>query len=618
MSSDLLRALGNHLWQTTLFGGCAGIVALLLRGAPARIRSWVWLAASFKFLVPFSLLLSVGSLLGTVRSVSTAVQPRAYYSVDAVSQPFTFASKAIAGPVATTLHAPSARTAKLLLMGTISLWLLGSLAVLCAWRLQSRRVGQVFKRAQRASEGRELATLRRVEAAMRIERLLPLFLSDATLEPGIVGILRPELVWPRGISGKLSEAQMEAIVAHELAHVQRRDNLTAALHMVVEALFWFHPLVWWIHQRMIVEREHACDEAVVLLGSEPEVYAEGILQACRFSIESPVACVAGISGSELKQRVRRIVSESPPGEMGRVRSLLLGCLGVAAVVVPVLFGFVDAPRVSAGLQDSTGPTHYSFEVATVKPGDPGSQQRMLWLGPGKITIKNMPLKELIMFAYNAKSTSQILGLPEWANSTTYTIDAKEDEATAKAVDNLPREERNQQVRLMLEGLLEDRFHLKVSHAEKELPVYALVVAKGGPKVKASTEVPPANDPFPPDPGRPKGMGRGLMQFGPGSLQANDASMESFASGILSRLPEVGDRVVVDKTGLTGKYDFTLKWTPESAPRPGTMEADNGTPQENNTPGLFTALEEQLGLKLESQKGSVETLVVDSIERPTPN
>jgi bla regulator protein BlaR1 len=619
MSSDLLRALGNHLWQTTLFGGCAGMVALLLRGAPARIRSWVWLAASFKFLVPFSLLLSVGSLLGTVRSVSTAVQPRAYYSVDAVSQPFTFASKAIAGPVATTLHAPSARTTKLLLMGTISLWLLGSLAVLCAWRLQSRRVGQVFKRAQRASEGRELATLRRVEAAMRIERLLPLFLSDATLEPGIVGILRPGLVWPRGISGKLSEAQMEAIVAHELAHVQRRDNLTAALHMVVEALFWFHPLVWWIHQRMIVEREHACDEAVVLLGSEPEVYAEGILQACRFSIESPVACVAGISGSELKQRVRRIVSEAPVRGISRMGRFLLAGFASATVLIPIVFGFVDVPRVSASLTDpSSEQPKYSFEVATVKPGESASQQRMLMIGPGKVTIQNMPLRELVMFAYDAKSTSQISGMPEWADSATYTIEAKEDEATAKVLDAMPRDERNQQTRLMLQALLVDRFHLKVSHAEKELPVYALVVAKGGPKVKASTEVPPANDPFPPDPGRPKGMGRGLMQFGPGSLQANDASMESFASGILSRLPEVGDRVVVDKTGLTGKYDFTLKWTPESAPRPGTMEADNGTPQENNTPGLFTALEEQLGLKLESQKGSVETLVVDSIERPTPN
>ncbi|HUB28075.1 MAG TPA: M56 family metallopeptidase [Terracidiphilus sp.] len=612
MTSDLLRALGNHLWQTTLFSVCAAAVALLMRGAPARARAWVWLAATLKFLVPFSLLLAAGSWIAPARSGNAALEPVPYYTVDVASQPFTF-PPAISRPVATSLRG-SAETHRLL-QGVFIVWLLGALVVAGAWAAQWLRIAGVLRRAERATEGIELAVLRRVEAAMGMRRPVELFLSQATLEPGMVGIRRPKLVWPRGISGKLSAEQMEAIVAHELTHVRRRDNLTAALHMTVKALFWFHPLVWWLQERMIVERELACDEAVVLGGSEPEVYAEGILRACRFTIESPLPCVAGISGAELKQRVRRIMTESPR-ELGRAPRALLGGLGAAAILIPVIFGFVDAPRVSAQLQDSATP-RYSFEVATVKPGDPGSQQRMLWLGPGKLTVKNMPLKELIMFAYNAKSASQISGLPEWANSTTYTIDAKEDEATAKVVDNLPRDERNQQTRLMLQALLVDRFHLKVSHVEKELPVYALVVAKGGPKLKASAPDPPeqANAPAPSPGDLPKMRNR--MMMGPGNVDAAGISMEDFASGVLSRLPETGDRVVVDKTGLTGKYDFDLKWTPESAPRPGTAEADNGT-ADVNTPGLFTALEEQLGLKLESQKGSVATLVVDSVDRPTPN
>jgi bla regulator protein blaR1 len=617
MMTDLLRALGNHLWQSTLFSVCAFVVAVLLRGAPARTRAWVWLAASLKFLVPFSLLLAAGSWIAPARSGSVALEPMPYYSVDVASQPFTFPPNAFAGPVATSLHARSERTTLRLLDGIFVVWPLGTLAVSIVWAAQWLRVARLLRSAQEAAGGVELAILRRIEAAMGVRRPVPLFLSDSTLEPGIVGVLRPRFVWPRGISEKLSAAQMEAIVAHELTHVRRNDNLTAALHMIVEGLFWFHPLVWWIHRRMVVERERACDEAVVLQGNEPEVYAEGILSACRFSIESPLPCVAGISGSELKQRVRRIVADMPPRELGGARRLLLGGLGTAVILVPVIFGFVDAPRVSAGLQDPTGPTHYSFEVATVKPGESGSQQRMLWLEAGKLTAKNMPLKDLIMFAYDAKSTSQISGLPEWANSATYTIDAKEDEATAKALDKLPRDPRNQQIRLMLQGLLEDRFHLKVSHAEKELPVYALVVAKGGPKLKASAPDPPqeANAPAPSPGDLPKMRNRIMM--GPGSVDAADIPMDDFASGILSRLPETGDRVVVNKTGLAGKYDFTLKWTPESAPRPGTPEADNGMP-DTNTPGLFTALEEQLGLKLESQKGSVETLVIDSVDRPTPN
>jgi uncharacterized protein (TIGR03435 family) len=313
----------------------------------------------------------------------------------------------------------------------------------------------------------------------------------------------------------------------------------------------------------------------------------------------------------------------------------------------VVFGFVDAPRVMAGLQDrDAAKARYSFEVATVKPGDEGSRQRMLMIGPSSVTAKNMPLKEMIMFAYDAKSTSQISGLPDWVNSTTYSIEAKEDEATAKALTAMGRDERNAQIRLMLQALFEERFHLKVSHATKELPVYALVVAKGGPKLKASTEPAPlftggpggpapvpepkgagpgsgaAPGPPPPLPapggGPGKPMMRGNLLFGPGSFQGRDASLDDFASGILSRLPETADRVVVNKTGLTGKYDFDLKWTPENAPSPGTPGADNGTPQDTNAPGLFTALEEQLGLKLESQKGAVETLVVEAIDRPTPN
>ena len=144
---------------------------------------------------------------------------------------------------------------------------------------------------------------------------------DSSLEPGIFGILDPTLVWPQGISQRLNEAQIEAIIAHELAHVRRRDNLTAAFHMLVEAIFWFHPIVWWLQSRLIDERERACDEAVVILGSEPGVYAESILRTCEFCIESPLTCVSGITGSELKQRLRRIVSDNPVRALTRTRNL---------------------------------------------------------------------------------------------------------------------------------------------------------------------------------------------------------------------------------------------------------------------------------------------------------
>ena len=98
----------------------------------------------------------------------------------------------------------------------------------------------------------------------------------------MVGIFKPVLLLPEGIAERLTPAQLEAILAHELRHVQRRDNLTAAIHMLVETIFWFHPLVWWIRARLMEERERACDEGVLRLGSEPQVYAESILKVCEF------------------------------------------------------------------------------------------------------------------------------------------------------------------------------------------------------------------------------------------------------------------------------------------------------------------------------------------------
>ncbi|HEY6490900.1 MAG: M56 family metallopeptidase [Terracidiphilus sp.] len=622
MAIDAWRALGDHLWQTTLFGIVAAALGLLLRKAPARVRSGIWLAASLKFLVPFSLLIAMGSLLAPTHRANASLEPASLYSVDTFSQPFTYAPGTIAVRMPGALETSSRNVMRWVLIGGTILWLAGMLAVLGAWARAWRRVGAALKSAQLAVGGGELVALRRLEAAIGMERPIPLLLSESALEPGIVGVLKPKLVWPRRISETLSEEQIRAILAHEVAHVQRRDNLAAVLHMVVEAVFWWHPLVWWLGKRMIDERERACDEAVVLLGNAPETYAEAILRACRFSIESPLACVAGISGAELKQRIQRIVAGEPVRVLGRGRRAALGGLGAAAILIPVVFGFVDAPRVSAGLEDQPAAAgRFSFEVATVKPGDQNATQRSLLMLPGKLTVQNMPFKMVIMFAFDAKSDSQISGLPDWVNSATYSIEAKEDAATAAALDKLPRDERTKQVQLMLQALLADRFHLKVSHVAKELPVYALVVVKGGPKLKetpvSAANPAPAPDPLP-APGTPPKLGKGMVFMRPGQVEASEMGMDMLASGILSRMPEVGDRVVVDKTGLTGKYDFTLKWTPENAPAPRTPEADNGTPKDDAPPGLFTALEEQLGLKLEAQKGSVETLVVDSIDRPTPN
>ena len=171
--------------------------------------------------------------------------------------------------------------------------------------------------------------------------------SQTSLEPGIFGILRPLLLWPAGISEHLRDAHLEAILTHEVQHVRRRDNLAAAMHMVVQAVFWFHPLVWWLGARLVEERERACDEEVLRLGNPPEIYAESILKTCEFCVASPLACVSGVTGAELKQRMVRIMTQPSVDKLGFLKKLLLVAIGTGAVTVPIVAGLIKAPVATA-------------------------------------------------------------------------------------------------------------------------------------------------------------------------------------------------------------------------------------------------------------------------------
>ncbi len=250
-----------------------------------------------------------------------------------------------------------------------------------------------------------------------------------------------------------------------------------------------------------------------------------------------------------------------------------------------------------------------FEVISIKPSKPGDDMIRLWMSPDKFTTQGQTIKEVIKFAYDIKSDEQFSGGPSWIDSEKYDIEAKEDEATAGKLQKLPMEEHANQIRLMVQAMLADRFKLRVSHETKEIPVYALVVAKGGPKMK---EEPPATTPD------AIAHPRMFIQFmGPGQLAGTNIGNGLLADA-LTRQPELG-RLVVDETGLKGHYDWTLKWTPEQIdPMFRGPAGAPAPPPDASGPSIFTALEEQLGLRLEARKGPVEVLVIDSIERPSPN
>jgi multidrug efflux pump subunit AcrA (membrane-fusion protein) len=170
------------------------------------------------------------------------------------------------------------------------------------------------------------------------------------LEPGVVGLFHPILLLPAGIAERLTPGQFEAVLAHELCHVRRRDNLTSAAHMLVEALFWFHPLVWWIGARLLDERERACDETVLSLGAVPQEYAEGILNVCKSYVESPLHCVSGVTGSNLMRRIQAILTGGVARELNPAKKIALGAAGLLAVAAPIAIGIMRAPAARAQAQ----------------------------------------------------------------------------------------------------------------------------------------------------------------------------------------------------------------------------------------------------------------------------
>jgi uncharacterized protein (TIGR03435 family) len=267
--------------------------------------------------------------------------------------------------------------------------------------------------------------------------------------------------------------------------------------------------------------------------------------------------------------------------MGRVNKTVLRIIAGAA---------------SVALSVALSKAQPAFEVATIKPNVSGARNRMIRPSPGRLSVFNMTLKDLVRYAYQVPDF-QVSGGPGWINSDQYDIEAK--------AEGNPNENH---MKLMLRALLQDRFQLALRHETKELPVYELTVAKGGVKLqplKPGDCIVFDRD-HPPAPGQKPSDFCGNLSNGRGTFDATSASMAEIATMFSYQL----GRPVVDKTGVAGQFPVHLKFSPD--------EVAAGTPAPDTGPSIFTAVQEQLGLKLESAKGPVEVLVIDSVEKPSEN
>jgi uncharacterized protein (TIGR03435 family) len=264
---------------------------------------------------------------------------------------------------------------------------------------------------------------------------------------------------------------------------------------------------------------------------------------------------------------------------------------IAAAVAAI--GLLSAPPVCAQARAET-PASPKFEVASLKPSQPGGRGGGIRPAPGgeRYLATNIPLRLLIMVAYRLK-TDQVAGGPEWMNTDTFDMNAKA-ERPSSAED----------LHLMLQNLLVERFKLRFHRETKELPVYVLSVDKNGPKMTPH-EAASAGDPW---------MDQSVDQVVHVKMKATSAPMEYF----VWRLGQVLDRPVIDHTNLKGGYDFELSYTRDLPPGSPEGARLNGEPIDTSGPTIFAALRQQLGLKLEPQKGPVEILVIDHAEKPAEN
>lgn len=275
-------------------------------------------------------------------------------------------------------------------------------------------------------------------------------------------------------------------------------------------------------------------------------------------------------------------------------------IAATAVLLMAACSIAGAQPASDGTlaQQAAAGQHSAFDVASIHLSAPSRDgHHHIYNDPSvsRFRTVNVSVRDLIQFAY-AIPASQIVGGPDWLGSTMFDVDAKSDSAVDSELHAMPSDQARREKQLMVQSLLAERFGLRTHEEIRELPVFALVVAnpKTGPKFQPSQINGTTID-----------VGRTRLHVG---------GSDDTVSLLARELAQILGRVVLNRTGLASRYDLTLRWTPDDAPTPLL----NGAPDPNAPPGLFTAIQEQLGLKLESAKGPVKILVIDHIEHPTEN
>jgi uncharacterized protein (TIGR03435 family) len=581
----------------------------LFHSARAAVRHVV-LAAAFGGL----LILPIASLLAPPMPVSV---PRA---VESTLAPLEVADWGEALPSQTSSPAglPMTRGAAMPSLATVLLvgWALGVVAFLLPvvaglWQVRAlRRSGLPWR------EGH--ARLDALVGDSNVRRRIEVLLHEAVSGPMTCGLTHPAIVLPTDAQTWEPDDLRRAIV-HELEHVRRGDWMSHCVARVVAACYWFHPVVWMAWRQLSLEAERACDDAV-LHRSEATAYADQLVAlAQRLSRASHQPQLAMANRHDLAARVVAVLdSRQPRGRAG------VWCVGAAVALTAVLGAGVSSIRIVAAGQAPSGSTspRPRYDVATIKPcqaeenptgarGTAGGTNASI--SPGRFFVPCVTTEQLIYLAYasygarpeehlanddpgTASNATKVRGGPAWVHSLRekYQIEATAAGATERTV----------LMGAMLQSLLEDRFHLRLHRETEEVALYGLTVAKGGLKITPMKDGDcDPNETAPFDPTKPRC--RSLNMAG-----VEGKTRWTFGSAHLSDLASQLSRVlgvhVIDQTGVTDEFVLRFEFTRE----PDMTDVESTS--------IFAALTDQLGLKLVKTKGPRGFLVIDGIERPTPD
>ncbi len=588
--------LAECVVRTSLIAAVIGLILYVLRIKTASARHAVWTGVVLMMLLLPAFLTwgpraSLPVLSGATRQTAVSVLP-------VVDRP---ASAPVAVHVETAAPQPFLWSWPAFLAGA---YLLGLCVLLLRLAIGTMRVRRLLR-----------------GAVLRDGRLT--HASCAT--PITVGWVQPTVILPFDWT-TWPQTRLDAILVHEHEHARRRDPLFQWIALLNRALFWFHPLAWWLERRLSGLAEEACDAAVLARGHDARDYSEYLLDLAR-SVERAGTRIDAIGmampGAFLPQRIRRMLSGAPAPRISRPR---MACtVAVCAVAAAIL---AAGTLVHAQTRAQPGPV---FEVVSVRPtarseagGDPGGGRSG---GGGGGGYRNLPPQlehgrfnatsdvfAIIAKAYGIQSCgllgeitdcALISGAPDWVKKDRFDIQAKSPDDTFNYTVGEFLEGETPQLRPMLQALLADRFHLKVHREQRQIPVYALTVGKSGPKFKQAAGE--------------------MVQLKDGSFVKNRSAFFQDATPdganvrlivknrtlreVFETLSNMIDRPVLDRTGLTGEFDFTIEYEKETD-SPGLSTYVG--------PSFFRALQEQLGLKLEAAKGPVDVLVIDHVEKPSEN